>query len=64
MLDILVNLVSVPSPRLTLFLNWRSSTGVSVSDLPITGMTLTRGESRRMSSISTSRSACPVGGIK
>lgn len=39
---------------LTLFLNPRSSLGVSESALPITGITLTRGDRRRMSSMSIS----------
>ena len=39
----------------TLFLKATSSEGVSVSDLPMTGMTLTRGERRLISSISNSR---------
>jgi hypothetical protein len=41
---------------LTLFLNPLSSDGVKESALPMTGITLTRGESRRMSSMSISRS--------
>ena len=40
---------------LTRFLNTLSSLGVSESAFPMTGMTLTRGERRRMSSISISR---------
>jgi hypothetical protein len=38
----------------TLVLNALSSRGVSESDRPMTGMTLTRGESRRISSMSIS----------
>ena len=40
----------------TRFLKPRSSDGVKESALPITGMTFTRGERRRMSSMSISRS--------
>ena len=40
---------------LTRFLNARSSLEVSESALPMTGMTLTRGDRRRMSSMSISR---------
>jgi len=36
-------------------LNAASSAGVRVSDLPTTGITLTRGDNRRMSSMSSSR---------
>lgn len=39
----------------TLFLKPLSSLGVRLSALPMTGMTLTRGERRRMSSMSISR---------
>lgn len=41
---------------LTLFLKPRSSLGVKESALPMTGMTLTRGDRRRISSMSISRS--------
>ena len=39
----------------TRFLNPRSSLGVSESALPMTGMTLTRGDRRRINSMSISR---------
>lgn len=42
------------------FLDSASSAGVRESALPMTGMTLTRGESRFMSSMSSSRRLCDV----
>jgi len=41
--------------RRTLFLKSRNSVGVKVSAFPMTGMTFTRGDNRRISSISISR---------
>ena len=50
-----ISAVSVSSLRpLTRFLNPRSSLGVNESAFPMTGMTLTRGDKRRISSMSIS----------
>lgn len=46
------------------FFDSASSAGVKESALPMTGMTLTRGERRFMSSISSSRRPWPVGVMK
>jgi hypothetical protein len=63
MFDVLHDLDTCHQPQLhprrcwelTLFLNATSSDGVRLSDLPMTGMTFTRGASRRINSISSSR---------
>lgn len=49
---------------MTRCLNAFSSDTVNPSDFPMTGMTLTRLASVRMRTMSSSRRACPVGGMK
>ena len=49
-----LNVSTIEGKELTLFLKPRSSPGVRESALPMTGITLTRGERRRISSISIS----------